>query len=41
MEIKLLCNAGLAITYEGKTLLVDIPNRHFRPLRPCLRFSGK
>lgn len=31
MEIKLLCNAGLAITYEGKTLLVDIPNQAFSP----------
>ena len=31
MEITLLCNAGLAITYEGKTLLVDIPNSMFPP----------
>lgn len=26
MDISLLCNAGLALTYEGKTLLVDVPS---------------
>ena len=26
MEITLLCNAGLALSYEGATLLVDVPN---------------
>ena len=34
MEITLLCNAGLAITHEGKTLLVDIPNSAFPPFAP-------
>lgn len=31
MEITLLCNAGLAITCEGYTLLVDLPNRELAP----------
>lgn len=26
MKVTLLCNAGLALCYEGQTLLVDVPN---------------
>lgn len=33
MEISLLCSAGLAFTYEGQTLLVDVPNGLCEPFQ--------
>lgn len=34
MDVILLCNAGLAFSYEGKTLLVDVPNCTLPPYAP-------
>lgn len=31
MNITLLCNAGLALTYQKKTLLIDLPNCNLHP----------
>lgn len=31
MHITLLCNAGLALTHDGQTLLVDVPNQTVLP----------
>ncbi len=31
MHIELLCNAGLALTHDGQTLLVDVPNQTVIP----------
>ncbi len=31
MELAFICNAGLALTYEGKTLIVDAPNMNHPP----------
>lgn len=31
MQITLLCNAGIALSYEGKTLLIDVLNEEIEP----------
>lgn len=33
MEVSFICNAGLALTYDGKTLIVDAPNQDHPPFQ--------